>query len=558
MKFFLSEATTRTVRGDGLEKMVGRIDQYDLLEELGTGGFGSVFLARDTVAGIDVAVKGLPPEVQGNPEELENVRANFALVSRLHHPHIAAALTLHPVRSVWYESEEIRRKLRVSPSELLLVMSYAPGVTLSRWRRQFPDSRVPLEQAVEIARQVADALDYAHGQRIIHRAIKPSNVMVETRSDGGLVARVLDFGLAAEVRSSMGRVSREVRDTSGTRPYMAPEQWQGEKQDAATDQYALAVLVYELLAGKVPFASAFETGDLWVMGNAVNTVAPRIPEDFPRAVRAALARALSKKREDRFPSCVAFAEALAGRGAAPEPKDTAPSRPGFVKWGVLAACLAAAAFGSWRLWHGTTETTRTTGTGGTIATTVTKADVDGIYVAAKEKEAAERAERERQQREAERKAALAKSQPSYSSQLSHQSGAVKTLTLPGGVEMRFRWCPPGTFMMGTPESEYVRCNDETQHRVTLTKGFWMGETEMTQRQWESVMRNNPSYFKGEGRNLPVENVSWSDCQEFIQKVNSALNCGARLQTEAEWEYACRAGTTGTYGGFGKPSFPHFL
>ena len=76
--------------------------------------------------------------------------------------------------------------------------------------------------------------------------------------------------------------------------------------------------------------------------------------------------------------------------------------------------------------------------------------------------------------------------------------------------------------------------------VTLTKGFWLGKYEVTQKQWQSVMGNNPSYFKSDDR--PVENVSWEDCQEFVKKVNAQLNCGARLPTEAEWEYACRAGT----------------
>ena len=136
-----------------------------------------------------------------------------------------------------------------------------------------------------------------------------------------------------------------------------------------------------------------------------------------------------------------------------------------------------------------------------------------------------------------------------SAKLPRQAGEVKTLTLPGGAEMRFRWCPAGTFTMGSPESEDGRDGDETQHQVTLTRGFWLGETPVTQKQWKSVMGDNPSVFKG--ANLPVEEVSWNDCQEFIQKVNAALNCGARLPTEAEWEYACRAGTSGAYGGTGE-------
>ena len=121
---------------------------------------------------------------------------------------------------------------------------------------------------------------------------------------------------------------------------------------------------------------------------------------------------------------------------------------------------------------------------------------------------------------------------------------VRTITLPGGAEMEMIYCPPGEFMMGSQESEAGREGNETQHRVILTKGFWLGKYPVTQRQWKSVMGSTPSRFRGD--DLPVETVSWNDCQEFVRKVNVVLECGARLPTEAEWEYACRAGATTTY------------
>lgn len=99
---------------------------------------------------------------------------------------------------------------------------------------------------------------------------------------------------------------------------------------------------------------------------------------------------------------------------------------------------------------------------------------------------------------------------------------------------------PGTFMMGSPESEVGRFDDETLHEVTITKPFHMQTTPVTQAQWKAVMGSNPSHFKGD--NLPVENVSWNDCQEFIQHLNQRGEGTYRLPTEAEWEYACRAGT----------------
>jgi formylglycine-generating enzyme required for sulfatase activity len=108
--------------------------------------------------------------------------------------------------------------------------------------------------------------------------------------------------------------------------------------------------------------------------------------------------------------------------------------------------------------------------------------------------------------------------------------------------MKFSWIPPGTFLMGGPTNEEERLPEETQRRVTLTKGFYMGVHLVTQEQWQAVMGTNPSHFRGE-KNLPVEWVSWEDCQEFIKKLRENDQKPYRLPTEAEWEYACRAGTT---------------
>ena len=99
-------------------------------------------------------------------------------------------------------------------------------------------------------------------------------------------------------------------------------------------------------------------------------------------------------------------------------------------------------------------------------------------------------------------------------------------------------CPPGEFMMGSPASKAGRSNDEAQHSVTITKAFYLSETEVTQESWQKVMGANPSRFNGASN--PVENVSWTDCQSFCQ------SSGLRLASESEWEYACRAGTTTAY------------
>lgn len=110
------------------------------------------------------------------------------------------------------------------------------------------------------------------------------------------------------------------------------------------------------------------------------------------------------------------------------------------------------------------------------------------------------------------------------------------------VRHAFRWIQPGTFMMGSPETEQGRYDDEVLHEVTLSKGFWMAETTVTQALWQAVMGANPSHFNGD--NLPVEQVSWDDTQAFITKFNQVHpDLNVCLPTEAQWEYACRAGTT---------------
>ena len=149
-----------------------------------------------------------------------------------------------------------------------------------------------------------------------------------------------------------------------------------------------------------------------------------------------------------------------------------------------------------------------------------------------------------------------------------------------GIYYAFRWCPPGSFMMGSPapvpqtveegfwifkkkKTVYVggepgRESNETQHRVTLTRGFWMLETEVTQAMWQSVMgtsirqqhdkANTPWGLRGEGSDYPMYYVSWEECRSFCEKLSEKLGLTVSLPTEAQWEYACRAGTTGAYAG----------
>ena len=163
---------------------------------------------------------------------------------------------------------------------------------------------------------------------------------------------------------------------------------------------------------------------------------------------------------------------------------------------------------------------------------------------------------QREQAEAERKAAEeAKFNPAWASSAGNdQYGRYADLVVKG-ITQRFRWIEAGTFLMGSLQSEPERRDSETQHSVTFQQGFWLADTACTQALWVAVMGNNPAYFTDDLQN-PVEQVSWDDVQGFLQRLNqcvSGLNAG--LPSEAQWEYACRAGTTTAFS-FGNSISPH--
>ena len=292
------------------------VDQFEVLKPLGAGGFGTVYLARDTTSDIKVALKvigkdrksafgsfgwktTLKPE---NASDIEDeLRENFKLIHGLTHPHVAVAYPLHLVRSV----KKLGDGVFVAPGDILSVMAYAPGVTLDKWRTMLGGGRMPERLVADIVMQIASALDYAHENGVIHRDVKPSNVMVETREGGKPFVRLLDFGLAAAVGGGRG--------VCGTPKYMSPEQWDGGLQDGRTDQYSLAVLACELLTGHVPLEDVFKGEDREAMRIAVLNRRMEFPKGLSAPHRKVVAKAMAKLPGDRYATCGKFAAALAPR-----------------------------------------------------------------------------------------------------------------------------------------------------------------------------------------------------------------------------------------------------
>src|SRR6266540_3471246 len=232
----LIETSTKPMRSLITGSQIG---VYKILSPLGRGGMGEVYLALDTRLGRKVAVKLLLDEFTTDAERLRRFEQEARAASALNHPNIITV----------YEIGEIEGRR-------FIVTEYVEGETLRQRMESAPQRRIRLSEALEIAAQVAAALQAAHEAGITHRDIKPENVM--SRSDG--LVKVLDFGLAklSGARPSSQPPAAESLNTRsgtvmGTASYMSPEQARGEKVDHRTDIFSLGVMLYEMLAGRRPF-----------------------------------------------------------------------------------------------------------------------------------------------------------------------------------------------------------------------------------------------------------------------------------------------------------------
>jgi serine/threonine protein kinase/Tfp pilus assembly protein PilF len=267
-------------------------DRYRFDRELGTGGMATVYLAHDLKHERKVAVKVLRPELV-HALGPERFLREITTTANLHHPHILPL----------YDSG---RTPEVSGALLYYVMPFVEGESLrDRINRE---KQLPLDDALRIAREVADALSYAHGRGVIHRDIKPENILLESGH-----ALVSDFGIAWAVSSAGADRLTETGLVVGTPAYMSPEQGAGERDlDGRSDLYALGCVLYEMLSGQPPFTGPKES----IVRQHLTATPPPVTQlrpAVPRMVAAALERALAKSPADRFHSVGEFAAALGDR-----------------------------------------------------------------------------------------------------------------------------------------------------------------------------------------------------------------------------------------------------
>ncbi len=289
----------------------GLSGSYTVERELGRGGMATVYLARDLKHDRLVALKVLRPELATFGPERFQREIRFA--ARLQHPHIVSV----------YDSGE-------TDGRLWFTMPFVEGESLRD--RLTRERQLPLEDAVKVAREAAEALGYAHEQNVIHRDIKPENILL-TRDGNTLVA---DFGIARAVGGEPGEHLTATGMSVGTPAYMSPEQAAGSSEmDARTDVYSLGCVLFEMLTGEPPFTG---TTPQSVIAKRFAGPAPSVGvlRDVPAALDAVVTRALRRSPADRFPNGTAFAKAIAASTTGPE--RAASRRP--ARWQRAAIAIA--------------------------------------------------------------------------------------------------------------------------------------------------------------------------------------------------------------------------
>ncbi|MBN8508144.1 MAG: protein kinase [Burkholderiales bacterium] len=313
-------------------QLPAQIGKYEVRARLGEGATSEVFLARDPFHQRDVAIKrvraGLALDTPEGHFQQHFFAAEAALVGRLQHPNVVQL----------YDAVE-------DPAAPYLVMEYVPGGTLRRFCRA--DSLLPLEQVVEIGFKCAMALGYVARQGLIHRDVKPANILTVQQGDAVTDVKISDFGSVMNLHAERTQVFRV-----GSLAYMSPEQLDGDELDARADIYALAGVLYHLVAGRPPFDATQQPALMHQIYHAEAAPLTQLRDGVPPRLSGLIARALAKRRDERPASWDAFAQDLAALVADGDiPRGPLQSVLDSERFGLLRSLEFFEGFGDVELWE---------------------------------------------------------------------------------------------------------------------------------------------------------------------------------------------------------------
>jgi len=254
--------------------MIGKtISQYKIIEKLGEGGMGEVYLAEDIILNRRVAIKFLPSKATLNDNDRDLFLKEAQASAAINHPNVCI---IHDIKE--YSDQQF------------IIMEYVEGQTLSE---KIASETLPIEQVINYSIQIISAIQAAHDKKIIHKDIKSDNIMISTSNN----IKVMDFGLA-EIKGSIDLINRE--SMVGTLAYMSPEQIEGQKIDARTDIFSFGVVLYEMLSGERPFNEDYESALIYSILNedpkSIEKLNNKVPLDLNRIVN----KALDKNKSDRY------------------------------------------------------------------------------------------------------------------------------------------------------------------------------------------------------------------------------------------------------------------
>jgi formylglycine-generating enzyme required for sulfatase activity/predicted Ser/Thr protein kinase len=469
-----------------------QVDNYRITGQLGKGGMGIVYKAMDVSLQRTVAIKFLPDEMCRDESKVKRFVREARSSARLNHTNIVTVYGVGQYEQTYY-----------------IAMEYVAGLPLDALIQKV--GKFPPARAVHIVRQVAEALAIAHAEGIVHRDVKPQNILVGKNDH----VKIMDFGLAMVSFENTALTSDGT--VLGTPDFMSPEQWKDSKVDGRSDIFSLGITMYGMVTGHLPFSASTP---LAIMRKTVESPAPDVrtfDDTIPGELAHIIELMLKKDVTERYPSAELLIKDLNQLVAMLDVSSSASSAA-FSAPGSEVMLSNMDKQDSMMRSHATAHDAGATA----------QSQLQPITQIAEEPT------------------------PSSNALKIGALGVVVLLAFAAGAyyifgskpNKDFVYIEPGSFLMGSPPSEPKRNADEALHQVSLTKGFWISKFEVTQKEWVDVMGVNPSHFEGD--NLPVEQVSWDEIQVFIEKLSKKSGIQYRLPTEAEWEYAARAGSMAAY------------